>query len=41
MVAKSNATSQTAARKVYQKPTLAKIAVLSAIAGTAISSAHM
>ena len=39
MVAKSNnAKSQTVARKAYQKPTLAKVAVLSAIAAdTAIS----
>jgi hypothetical protein len=41
MVAKSNNTaSQTVARKAYQKPTLAKAAVLTAIAAdTAVSSA--
>ena len=33
----NNSTSQTTARKAYQKPTLTKKAVLSAIAATAIS----
>ena len=42
MVTKSkDAKSQKAARKTYQKPTLAKTAVLSAIAATAISRTHM